>query len=954
MKKTYRIIGAVIFLASSLFVSGVFAQTSSTYGSALNFTGVSDIFSKIWGPGNNGIILGGGLNFSTQVGVSWAQQYGGTYVTSYSIQGVSSPYLTQTDATGISVTGPSGSIIEVWDLESMMVVATNRTTPGTQTMFYAQPNHRYGGFAWYADNSQKSIEIHAVLMTSTSPMPVMSYQCSDKIDNDHDGLIDYPADIGCYGSNDSDESNVVTTTSIATTTTLAVIQSQTPEETKLATQQVPQGYAIISGTLTDASGVVLKTAGYAEVFNVDTTLGKAGGTSFFDGKFAVSVSPGTYYVRVYLPPGSGYSVSQVQKITITDAATVQFVASANVSVVTGKVMEGMNVASGIAGRIIASNKEGAWQETAIAQDDSYSMNLGVGTWLVGIEIAPGSGYVTIGDRLFSVDVLAGATRVERNFMVQKAATVVDGYVLDQNGVGVGDVYVAFGAGEYSPSITSTDTNNLNVIRNTTTDSKGYFSVTLPPGRYYIKTFVRADRGYINAQERRIDVVGSRLTANLSLQKPDVTISGSVYSSGAPVSNAFVWAWSKTGGYQEALSNTQGVYSLRVLPNTSWIVAAAAHINATEYRSDEIAVDVGLSSAKHDVELRTNRVLPKAAILQTSATAPAVLTVASGGPTVVAPANAFSSSGSVEIAVVPDTRAPSQGQTKVVGTAYDFSASSVSGQNTSGQKITNFADEVVITIPYTDADIASLGVNEKSLVLSYWDEGVSAWKNIDNSMVNTAANIVTASVNHFTRYAILAPADVTPPDAPTVMTASALGAGKIKIAWTNPTKDFDHAKVYRSTLKGILGSIVVSEIAGAEYIDVQGIVNGLMYYYTVRAVDPAGNESNNMLQTSATAIGSSTIVPAGTTVPPTGVSGNLTRTLKLGSRGDDVSVLQRLLVQENVYPEAKITTYFGSLTKAAVKRFQEKYATEVLTPAGLTKGSGVVGAFTRAKMNALMK
>ncbi|MFZ2151636.1 MAG: peptidoglycan-binding domain-containing protein, partial [Minisyncoccia bacterium] len=83
----------------------------------------------------------------------------------------------------------------------------------------------------------------------------------------------------------------------------------------------------------------------------------------------------------------------------------------------------------------------------------------------------------------------------------------------------------------------------------------------------------------------------------------------------------------------------------------------------------------------------------------------------------------------------------------------------------------------------------------------------------------------------------------------------------------------------------------------------------------------------------------------------------TRNLSLNMQGQDVKELQKYLnlngftvALQGPGSPGNETTLFGSLTKAALIRFQEAYASQILTPSGLTRGTGFFGPSTRGWVN----
>ena len=86
---------------------------------------------------------------------------------------------------------------------------------------------------------------------------------------------------------------------------------------------------------------------------------------------------------------------------------------------------------------------------------------------------------------------------------------------------------------------------------------------------------------------------------------------------------------------------------------------------------------------------------------------------------------------------------------------------------------------------------------------------------------------------------------------------------------------------------------------------------------------------------------------------TDVEFEFSKDLVKGSSGKEVKELQQCLAKDpEIYPEGTISGTFGAVTQAAVSKFQQKYAAEILTPQGLKAPSGDVKAATRDKLNQL--
>ncbi len=243
---------------------------------------------------------------------------------------------------------------------------------------------------------------------------------------------------------------------------------------------------------------------------------------------------------------------------------------------------------------------------------------------------------------------------------------------------------------------------------------------------------------------------------MTLRKADGRMSGFVTWNKVAVRNGWIGCWSEDGN-SNGSQIINGTYSMNYASNTTYHCDANASDGTKFLRSGEQTVTVGTEKT-----LRKNFTLgestfdiPPPVSECFDATQPHVITLADG-TTVNLPANTIASSGTVCVSANPTINVQSQSTARPLGYAYSLEA-----KDENNKTVSTFNTSITISFNYTQEQLTEAGVDEDSLVPSYWDSASSTWKkpsNITQQRIKDSADgktgTITTTTNHFTAYAVV--------------------------------------------------------------------------------------------------------------------------------------------------------------------------------------------------------
>lgn len=503
------------------------------------------------------------------------------------------------------------------------------------------------------------------------------------------------------------------------------------------------------------------------------------------GRAEIPIIGGNDYIcGIGLPPESDYGISEEVEVSIDAGETknIEFELKekdASVRVIL-KDQDGAKVQN-VNGEVFCFSAEGpgGWNNGMIGSNGEGTVRLiGGKKYMCGYHLWEDSGYLNTNPKNepFMVEEGDALTKI---YTAYKSNATVRGTVTDPDGEPMGQGWVGASNRKFVENGAIIDGVEGSQIIDTGTEVRhdGTFELPIIAGQYEMFTGNGKKGGSSDMMPPEIEVFtitkNETQVIDLQYREADAHVSGTAvieYDDGSTdvPQWGFCWAWSEDQGFSGS-EMFEGEFSIPLNAGT-WNIGCDSHDQGTNkfYRSEEKQITV-----QKDDELTEHFTLqegmfnvPEGLTKSFDCTSQQEIRLPDGTQVTI-PANALCTSGQATLIAEPQTQMYFTKDSKPLMFAWNFEAMTASsgeegeglmgegGESGGGsQLVETFNSPVTLQIPYSQEVVDSQGINEEDIIMKFWDEQSGTWKQPDNVTIDTLANIVTASVSHFTDFAVV--------------------------------------------------------------------------------------------------------------------------------------------------------------------------------------------------------
>lgn len=495
-------------------------------------------------------------------------------------------------------------------------------------------------------------------------------------------------------------------------------------------------------TLNDAP---ISTNGFVRASDEE---GPVNGAGIDGGSFTLYLPDGEFRLKANLSTDSEYLIGRPTTMTVSggSSTTVTIPVVERNSTIAGVLWNprAESVVTDVAAAVIVSNDD-ARQTTVINEENgTYQIGVNDGLWYLGYRVAPQSGYVALGRS--GVIPTEADEQVNIRLPVLPRSSQMAGTVSDPDGNPLANAAVIVEG--VSPLL-------RRVTLRTLSDDTGAFSIDLPYGLYRVRSAYddAAENGWLNPVDRQVLLPSDSNITDLELayRATDAAVTGSLSISGTGdmTGTVSIFAYNGEGAATKTTAEMGGTYTLPVESGHTWTIRAFFEEELSFYEARTSVEVTGTTNL--DIALDGPITKPGPVSVTFDADEDQELSLADG-TTIFIPAGAMpvGEGESVTIHITPIATLPHQNSARLYKYGYAFIAMDENGNQISS----NFNQNVLITLSYTDEELERLELDEDRLIPSYYSTTTESWAEPESYVVNTDDNTLSLQIDHFTDYTLL--------------------------------------------------------------------------------------------------------------------------------------------------------------------------------------------------------